>query len=105
MVGPDTTTTTTDTIQCPGPWCLGGASCNCAAPVEKLRAMLQIANALDDELRSFINLLSLIPSKGHSGILPPIQRLAPPTTTAAPAPDDRRRAIWAFMTVRPLRVP
>lgn len=46
-----------------------------------------------------------IPHHGYGGWLPPIQDLAPPITTAAPAPDDRRRAIWAFMTVRPLRVP
>ena len=57
------------------------------------------------ELRSFIKSVSLIPCKGYGGILPPVQDLAPPVTTAAPAPDDRRRAIWAFMTVRPTRAP
>lgn len=68
------------------------------------RAMRDIA-ALGRELKAFIRIISLIPSKGNPGILPPLHRLSPPIITAAPAPDDRRRSIRALYTVRSQRDP
>lgn len=72
---------------------------------QKLQDQLQRVVALGRELKSFIRLASLIPSKGYGGIIPPIKELPSPLVTAAPAPDDRRQSIRAFTTVRPIRVP
>ena len=71
---------------------------------EALQKIIAINDTFREDFKTFFR-GGLIPHKGYGGPTTPVKELLPPIVTAAPAPDDRRRAIWAFMTVRPTRVP